>query len=97
MVFVLHLPTLIPYLKNYRVFSRKVKIYFFSIAAGRMYLILFIALDQLFLQVRLQICCYLWGLRGLIGPGDVNISIFRTSNELIRDSQRLHFCNFVRL
>ena len=67
MPFVIYLPIVIPYLQA--VFW-KVKIWFFFYSSWK-YLILFIVLGWIFLQIRFQICCYLWGLRG---SGAVNLT-----------------------
>ena len=69
MAFVLHLPIVIPYLQELQtVFLESI---FYS---SWKYLILFVVLDETSLQVRFQICCYLCGLKGLRGPGDMNLT-----------------------
>ena len=69
--FVLHSPIVISYLKeSYNVFLES-KNLIFSIVAGSIWFFFFFFLDWMFLQVRFQICYYLWGPKGL---GDLNLT-----------------------
>ena len=67
MAFVLHLPIVNPSLKkeSQTVFLKSKNLIFYSSCK---YFILFFVLDCIFLQVRFQICCYLWGPTGPVYP-----------------------------
>ena len=69
-LFVLHLPIVIPFLKEPKTVSLKSKNVFFCIYQSQV----FFVLDWIFVQVRFQICRYLSGLRG---PGAVNLNILK--------------------
>ena len=70
MAFALHSPIVIPYLKEpWTVFLESKKLVF-SIVAGSIWFC-FLVLDWIFLQVRFQICCYLWEAKG---PGALNLT-----------------------
>ena len=68
MAFVLHSPIGITYLKEHRLFSWKVKIWFFY--SSWKYLILFFVF-RLNIFTRFEICCYLWGPKE---PGTLNLT-----------------------
>ena len=68
-VFVLHSPNVIPYVKEPQTVFLESKNLIFSIVAGSIWFC-FLFLDWIFLQIRFQICYYIWGPKG---PGALNL------------------------
>ena len=63
MAFDWHSPFVIPYLKESQTVFSENKNLLFSIVAGSIWFC-FLFLDGIFLQLRFQICYYLWGPKG---------------------------------
>ena len=96
MAFVLHSPIVIPYLKEPSTVFLESKNLIFSIEVGSIWFS-FLFLGWIFLQVKLQLCCCVWGLRGPQGLWSYPTS--QVTNKYIYDAFLIIylFCSFVRL